>query len=149
MINVLVKFKLAHLAKDKNFNIKTKHYYNTNNPLSDKKSIETICTLSIFSESFINEPYTEINEAFGILQYRIDNYTNAPTQSALQKWLRDEHSIYVSVIPSYIGNDKKKRLYFELSYGDKIRQVEGSGYKETYEEALEEGLFNALKIIKL
>jgi hypothetical protein len=69
------------------------------------------------------------------------------TQSLLQRWLREAHNIYVSVIPTYIGNAEKKRLFFELAFNDKIRQTVGSGYQETYEGTLESGLQEALKLI--
>ena len=68
---------------------------------------------------------------------------SAPTQSLLQKWLRDIHSIIVSVD---IGDD---RTYFisltaiSNSTGDNIW-----GNYKTYEEALENGLKEALELIK-
>lgn len=71
-----------------------------------------------------------------------------PTQSLLQKWLRDEHSVYVTVAPFYDDEDGK---------------VEWDGYiivategwdgmyldpKDSYEEALESALQKALTFVK-
>jgi hypothetical protein len=73
----------------------------------------------------------------------------APTQSLLQKWLREEHGIPVTVIhfPSY--NDGGKSEYVEYRYSiirdnevwDEIMR------HKTYEEALEKGLQEGLKLI--
>lgn len=68
---------------------------------------------------------------------------SAPTQSLLQKWLRDIHSIIVSV------DIQDDRTYFisltaiSNSTGDNIW-----GNYKTYEEALENGLKEALELIK-
>jgi len=62
----------------------------------------------------------------------------APTQSLLQKWLREEKEIFIDV--SY-GNLNKKWYY----------SVSSTGFGETkkdYEEALEAGLKEALNLIK-
>jgi hypothetical protein len=73
-----------------------------------------------------------------------------PTQSLLQKWLREEHSIHVNCVYSTnkgIIEDYQKGMYFwgiiEFSETD-----EKSTCFNTYEEALEAGLYEALKLIK-
>jgi hypothetical protein len=82
--------------------------------------------------------------------YYIENnpVCSAPTQSLLQRWLREIHDIDVYVIPN--GSRKKsinKRLYHpQLWVRDEYQSELHSKY--TYEEALEEGLQEALKQIK-
>lgn len=72
-----------------------------------------------------------------------ENYP-APTQSLLQKWLRDTHNIYLTVIPSYTDDNLlKSKYYFEIFHIRKLKQFHGDF--KTYEEALEEGLQTALK----
>lgn len=62
---------------------------------------------------------------------------SAPTQSLLQKWLRKVHGI--DVLPYKVG-DKYTTVY---------NGSENEGLKNTYEEALEKGLQEALKLIKV
>lgn len=67
---------------------------------------------------------------------------SAPTQSLLQKWLRETHNIHLYIIPT--GFKLSKRF---------IPQFRFSGYEykdldfKTYEEALEKGLQEALNLI--
>lgn len=66
--------------------------------------------------------------------------TSAPTQSLLQKWLREVHDIHVYAF-KYYGkynwkvDDSSSTLGFSKE----------NSYKETYEEALEAGLIFAIK----
>ena len=71
------------------------------------------------------------------------------TQSLLQKWLREVHNIYIEVIASLDDNKIfyeswinvfKKGSFKEISLDVKM-------YSEKYEEALEIGLQEALKLI--
>lgn len=72
-----------------------------------------------------------------------------PTQSLLQKWLRDEHKIFVSPEPYIEFNDNILTGFY---IGD-IYRIEGHILLElddnfkTYEEALEKGLQEALLLI--
>ena len=89
---------------------------------------------------------------------------SAPTQSVLQKWLRDKHNIEVGVFRyTYEGGVYKGKCYMWAvdQYDDKYdgempessehwllneRQANGYDFK-TWEEALEQGLLEALKLI--
>lgn len=65
---------------------------------------------------------------------------SAPTQSLLQKWLREVHNIDVYCIPWVYEN---KRVYdFFINYEGESRAY------SSYEKALEIGLQEALKLIK-
>lgn len=77
----------------------------------------------------------------------------APTQSLLQKWLRETHQLFVEVniemivrgqeifYVSIFSNDKREIDDFGIT---RMRKI--TGYKN-YEEALEQGLQKALKLI--
>lgn len=69
----------------------------------------------------------------------------APTQSLLQKWLREVHNIHTNVhygltFTFKINGDLKGNDYVDYSEMDKF-------WGRTYEEALEKGLQEALKLI--
>lgn len=69
-----------------------------------------------------------------------------PTQSLLQKWLREKHDLHLCV-----GLDRS--LIEEPNYNYQlINHSQTVDYSETnfktYEEALEKGLYEALKLIK-
>jgi len=66
------------------------------------------------------------------------------TQSLLQKWLREKHSIIVYYIPSLTPNG----IYFTYQIYGRSILFEESKWKETPEEALEKGLQEGLKLIK-
>lgn len=66
----------------------------------------------------------------------------APTQSLLQKWLRDEHKIEVYVVPHSI--EYKSGVFYEVVV-DKLGTT-WSGC-ESYEHALEVGLKEALMLL--
>jgi len=85
--------------------------------------------------------------------YHLNQRCEAPTQSLLQKWLRDVHNIHV-----FIGrrpNIKKWDSHaYSLSLSGKEYVKERTMEKfrqqplfDTYEEALESGLQEALKLI--
>lgn len=83
-----------------------------------------------------------------------------PTQSLLQRWLREEHGIHIVVIPtvtsdwtfktvrvlSKIDHDVIKGIK-SISELPPYKNVYGYDYT-TYEEALEQGLIEAIKLIK-
>lgn len=66
----------------------------------------------------------------------------APTQSLLQKWLREKHNLHIEI------------HIFNPNVGYSIKEIESQLYVDerveykTYEEALEVALFEALKLIK-
>ena len=70
-----------------------------------------------------------------------------PTQSILQKWLREVHIIEVYVVPYSVSGGHAMRGgkgFYEVVVDKSV--TTWSGHK-TYEEALEEGLQEALKLI--
>ena len=81
---------------------------------------------------------------------------SAPTQSLLQKWLRDVHKISVCVDFRHSETNKIEGInsvYYDvniytLSQGDAFKTIKLSQINDSYEEALEIGLQEALKLIK-
>ena len=67
----------------------------------------------------------------------LSNDYSAPTQSLLQKWFREEHGIDVYCMP--VGDDSYKWYNNIASHNPVLTG--------TYEEALEVGLQEALKLI--
>ena len=69
----------------------------------------------------------------------------APTQSLLQKWLREVHKISIKIDDYYTNS----RVRFDYNICELGSQEDNPvGIFETYEEALETGLYQALKQIK-
>lgn len=88
------------------------------------------------------------------------NQIFAPTQSILQKWLREKHNIHIEINSiTTLTNGYYiilRGIGFELnldndSQGNYYPILENLGYKvfSSYEEALEAGLFEALKLINV
>lgn len=138
----LITFETAKLAKEKGFKEPTLHYF-----YKDK----------------LNTPYLE-NGSSTDVEFRVDledlyefhntEYSKdraaAPTQSLLQKWLRDVHQIFVYIQPiieskyqDSEGNFNNEDVYYHwFIWGVQF------GMENTYEEALEKALQEALKLIQ-
>lgn len=130
-----INFETAKLAKEKGFKSKS-IYYNASGDLVETPTVT-------------GNDYIHTNNDFQSFRYE------APTQSLLQKWLRDKHKLYIDIQTVNFGFDvlvhKKEMMIFKdvivNSYNvSKIRENEYD-YYNTYEEALEMGLQEALKLI--
>ena len=122
-----ILFETAKLAKEKGFNLPCNYYY------------ETSRQLIYFGGS--KHSYTSIDKTLWSNMYLL-----APTQSLLQKWLREAHNI--DVYSTWGTNDGKVVWYFYIS---NIGIHSPIVYKEKficYEEAYEKGLQEALKLIQ-
>ena len=82
------------------------------------------------------------------------NYYHAPTQSLLQKWLRDVHNLMINIELFFNGAVEFAYNIYDL-YDEKLikQSFQGAGgsYEGTwydYEQALEAGLLEALKLIE-
>ena len=131
MEDTRVTFETAKLAKEKGFDIPTIQYY----------TIKGYCTES---EGYMTERYAESNWNNGMGSYptRTEEVScSAPTQSLLAKWLREKHNIHLIAYKN-INIDGYDWCYITT---DGITNI--NSYK-TYEEALEAGLQEALKLIK-
>ena len=133
MTEQLISFETAKLAKEKGFKIPTRVMYKGN-----------------------EKSYGHNNE-WGIDEQRLDGkfpYTNQqwysiPTQSFLQKWLREEHNKHIYLFP--LDNGKwgfeNNSISINLDHIFINYMYEGKEYN-SYEEALEIGLQEALKLVK-
>ena len=108
----------ADLAREKNFQWSCKNYY--------------------LKGKFFGSAYKVCNKR---------NAISAPTQSLLQKWLRDEKQIQVLVYRSVVP-DGTLRYGFELYTGNALQNLAYGHLFATYEDALEAGLVEGLKLIK-
>lgn len=76
-------------------------------------------------------------------------YIAFPPQSIVQKWLRDEKNLHITIYNCACGYG------YEISRADDGTHVDNSNYEgpndggewDTYEEALEDGILKSLKLI--
>jgi len=131
----LVTFEVAKLAKEKGYKVKYESgqfFF-----LADK------------DENYLKDkPHRTPFEHYA--------YILSSTQSLLQKWLRDEHDIQVySYSHTVRGGDKGKKFgdYIYVVnplYGDTVLMGDSrEGKYQSYEESLEKGIYQALKLIKI
>jgi hypothetical protein len=131
----IVSFKTAKAAKEKGFMWKTVDHYR-----------DMDCTHNGVGYNF-NNP--EEQELWSI------EITSAPTQSLLQKWLRDVHNCYIVITPEPLTvgiNFNFQVLFYNPNamecWDDKSSGMYGdNGEYPTYEESLEAGLQEALNRI--
>ena len=124
----LISKETAVLAKEKGFNEETYDYFNQNGE----------CETSLEKEYFNKGIHTSEN----IITI------SCPTQSLLQKWLREKHRIYIMV---YVMEDSDGIIYYEFGLKQVVNWLSDKSCKpakfNTYEEALEFGLQKALTFV--
>ena len=131
MIEQLITFDTAILAKEKGFF-----------DLSVDGDVR-ISQQNLFGPD--GHPFT-LKEALGDYydDVNLGNCYNRPTQSLLQKWLREAHKINIE-----IGrHDSYENFSLGVSEDNSVEEHHASLYHKTYEEALEKGLLIALILIK-
>jgi hypothetical protein len=134
----LVTLETAKLAKEKGFKIETREGY-----------LETVEHTVEMRGGDCTFPY----QAPRILSSRlVDEYTTlialAPTQSLLQKWLRDTHHIIAEA--RFLAGGKRETAQYEtIVYGNfEEDDSEESCLYNRFEDALEDSLMEGLKSIK-
>ena len=120
----LISFETAVLAKEKGFKIPTPVMYKGNEK----------------SYGHNNEWGIDEQRLDGKFPYRNQQWYSIPTQSGLQKWLREKHNIHLIAYKN-INIDGYDWCFITT---DGITNI--NSYK-TYEEALEVGLQEALNFI--
>jgi hypothetical protein len=159
MKETLITFETAKLVKEKGFDIGVnqsyiiyKESYNYDDDPNHRESYK-------IDDIQINSHY-HVNNYKGIdLSNEFYEAYSAPTQSLLQRWLREVHNIFVEVntdctsapkfsfdIKQFVGNpkdlsDKEWDWVFPI-------QNENWGLDRTYEISLEAGLQEGLKLVK-
>lgn len=132
----LITFKTAKLAKEKGFEVATIHSYELS---------EVLC----YKEKAHN--WNGRKKLLGV-----DKYFNAPTQSLLQKWLREKHRIVVLIAYPHTDDNKVGGInsvtfdvqIYKLHGGDAWKKHILKGITDDYEYTLEKGLQEALKLVK-
>ena len=115
----LISFETAKLAKEKGFHISSR-----GEGMGKRVFINGELVNTIFSSK---------------------DHIHAPTQSLLQKWLREVHNVSIKIDDYYTNS----RVRFDYNICELGSQEDNPvGVFETYEEALEIGLQEALKQIK-
>lgn len=109
-------YEVAKLAKEKGFNEKCYHYY--------QKGV------------------LESDGCFNRYNKGIDSICSAPTQSLLQRWLREEKNIDIAIVPLYAGG--YSYIVYQIHCRDNRVVNTNAGY-DTYELALEDALDYSLK----
>lgn len=142
----IVTFQVAKLAKEKGLQLGSRksycHYHKTftyngnpNHPESHRKN-----------DVRLDHDFYIVNNAGTPLDISNKHYTiyEAPTQSLLQKWLREVHNIHVWLIPA---SDTTYRAWYSNKLELDLIKTNHTESFLVYEEALETGLQEALKLI--
>ena len=143
MEDKIIKLATAKLAKEKGFKEKTFFSYEIN-----RNNNFVLCWGEFLGRPPVNEggykvhPKYKLNNHNSNKQYKV---YSAPTQSLLQRWLREVHDIHIEII-IWDNNTWSAQIVGD-SFENNDDEYEASGCK-TYEEALEIGLQEALKLIK-
>ena len=124
-----VSFETAKLAKEKGFDESVRKYFT---PKGDN--------------TFINYFYLSTKYLHGIAR---------PTQSLLARWLREKHKLFIEVTVDFIRliREGDSTKYYPVYYY-KIINLEDSVWTSdkhehhSYEEAMEDGLQEALKLLQ-
>jgi hypothetical protein len=140
MTDKLVEYKTAKLLKKKGFDI-----------------IQTHSQISSLYDKKGNHCYYS---NYGVMYSGLsDGYISAPTQSLAQKWLREIHGIHIVIIPTVTSHWTYKTVKVISEVDNNVlkglKSVDSlPPYKEvcandfqTYEDALEDGIYKSLKLI--
>ena len=131
----LISFETAKLAKEKNFDESCDWVFEEDLELRRLNYYEGDGS-GFVKNSEIDSEY----ESF---------IQTAPTQSLLQKWLREEHDIHFEIKPIFeVGERRPYHISVFKNLHGKDFEYNIIGVKDTYERALEAGLQEALKLIK-
>ena len=144
MTETLISYDAAVLAKEKKFDIKTTCVYYHNSILFENGTLV----------DFLN-PVNQY-QLFDLRKgknFKISNpFVYAPTQSLLQKFLREKHNLHIDI--SININSLWYFSVYDLSKkrNSEVPQIHDNYDKityDSYEQALEIALFESLKLIKL
>ena len=125
----LVSFKTAKLAKEIGFDTPVLYVFDD-------------------EDGYLTASYSE--SVFKPLNYNIHGgyKTSKPSQSLLQKWLREKHKIHINISVNQFGYGFMYAL-IDLKQCKCIKDLTGGpNEKYTYEKALEEALYQSLLLIK-
>ncbi len=143
MEDTLVSFDTAKLAKDLGFNIPCRAKIHCSHYCFILNNIIPTNIRTDAKEMFA--PIKDWNAKQVMHKGNLDLYTSLPTQSLLQKWLREIHTIHINLIPL-----TRKRLYsYSIVDLESLEYIMNSKtYNFNYEDTLEIALKEGLKLIK-
>lgn len=120
----LIKFPTSKLLKEIGFDLEYTRYF-TNSGLQFSVAVE---------------------DSINMLKFK--GYYPAPTQTSLHKWLRDKYHLHVNVCE--LGLNMWSNMIIQLELDGTTTKEGDLGKKnyESFEEALEAGLYQILLIIK-
>lgn len=132
----LISFETAKLAKEKGFKVGSDMKWSDN--VEGQKPV--LCSFQegvngIYSALFINS-----EESYHTYE--------APTQSLLQKWLREKHNIEIECYRTMETVEGYNYGCQGENWNDDLTEDMFNFYGKTYEETLEKGLQEALNLIK-
>ena len=144
MEDTRITFETAKLAKEKGFNERVHYFYK----VKSENDVELYgCTKKelVGFKGYVPiyhkvRAYHTNKEKLNAKLYRC----SAPTQSLLAKWLREKYDIDV-IINTYRNQNQKYYKYFISEKSKNL--IKSEEYYDTYEEAYEVGLQEALKLI--
>ena len=125
--------------------------------LAEEKGFDWDCTYTYDYDKALEDAFSYTGEALftkeDIENAKENGYTAilAPTQSLLQKWLREKHNLFVTVQWVDGRLDYSKQLWSYSIHGlhyEILDCDDHSNTGNTYEEALEQSLLEALKLLK-
>ena len=148
-----IKYETAILAQKKGFNWYCDGYYDVNNQQvnswKDKAVKDCLEYDTFYSERAVK--YLE-EEYYYQFDNNIDCYISAPTQSYLNKWLRENHNFQIEISPYHcLGKEKPYGLTIDWLYSTgkwSYIEYEGENNFEIWEDAMEKGLVESLKMLK-
>lgn len=126
----LISLETAKLAKEKGFDEEVSYAYNVARWRKDNDLID----LTSDNPWKYNSDPDNTDE---------DYLISAPTQSLLQKWLREIFNIHIN-----ITFGQEKRYMFSIVDIENCELILEKGFYSNYEEALEDALLEALNQIK-
>lgn len=121
----LITFETAKLAKEVGFDWRVRGAF------GDELDLREVCA-----------PIDYNTEAVFVDR----GYVSAPTQSLLQRWLRDEKNICIEIEVYMCGSGFE--YMFKVHDFNSFKEIDGDDLEESYEQALEAGLFKAMTILK-
>ena len=141
----LVSFNVAKLAKEKGFDIEVHHCWMIT--LDKKNRIPYLERDIEFEENFNSKEFEKpefIDSEIGVKYSRI----SAPTQGLLQRWLRGVHNIHIVITPEIVWTTTPITYFAYILSSSELQKHQINNGFDTYEEMLEQSLYEALKLIK-
>lgn len=137
----IVTLETAKLAREVGFKENVTHLY-----LDGEDNLIPIAV------SYTTPPYrVSMSDIETPPEELLEDGVPAPTQTALSRWLREEHDIYTDIYPSLYGWGWELKSNMGLVILGYHKYKEGPNLNDrwdSYEECLEDALKQACKIVK-